>query len=48
MKLGIEFSDGRVGASAEGSTPTPVSPPFTIRRRKRSSGGDPGQGSLFG
>jgi exodeoxyribonuclease VII large subunit len=48
MKLGIEFSDGRVGASAEGSTPMPVSPPFTIRRRKRSSGGDPGQGSLFG
>jgi exodeoxyribonuclease VII large subunit len=49
VKLSIEFSDGRVGASAEGSTPTPVSPPFTIRRRRRGSGsGDPGQGNLFG
>jgi exodeoxyribonuclease VII large subunit len=47
MKLGIEFSDGRVGASAEGSTPIPVSPPFTMRQRKRSSGGNPGQGNLF-
>jgi exodeoxyribonuclease VII large subunit len=47
--LDIEFSDGRVGATAQGSTPIPVSPPFTIRRRRRSSGGsDPGQGSLFG
>ena len=48
MALSIEFSDGRVGASAEGSTPNPVSPPFAIRRRKRSGGGDPGQGNLFG
>jgi exodeoxyribonuclease VII large subunit len=48
MTLSIEFSDGRVGASAEGSTPIAVSPPFTIRRRKRSGGGDPGQGNLFG
>jgi exodeoxyribonuclease VII large subunit len=48
MKLNIEFSDGRVGASAEGSAPFPVSPPFTIHRRKRGSGGDPGQGNLFG
>jgi exodeoxyribonuclease VII large subunit len=48
MKLDIEFSDGRVGAAAEGSTPMPVSPPFAIRRRRRGGGGDPGQGSLFG
>ena len=47
-KLSIEFSDGRVGAAAEGSTPLPVSPPFTIRRRRRGGGSDPGQGSLFG
>ncbi|MCX7312239.1 MAG: exodeoxyribonuclease VII large subunit [Hyphomicrobiales bacterium] len=48
MKLSIEFSDGRVGASAEGSTPITASPPFSIRRRRRGGGGDPGQGSLFG
>jgi exodeoxyribonuclease VII large subunit len=47
-KLSIEFSDGRVGAVAEGSTPLPISPPFTIRRRRRGGGSDPGQGSLFG
>ncbi len=43
--LDIEFTDGRVGALAEGSRPIeqPVAP---IRRRRRTAS-DPGQGSLF-
>jgi exodeoxyribonuclease VII large subunit len=43
--LEIEFSDGQVGALAEGSRPIeqPVAP---IRRRRRAVS-DPGQGSLF-
>jgi exodeoxyribonuclease VII large subunit len=46
MHLSLEFSDGRVNAVAEGeAVPRPVPPP---RRRLRSSGGDDGQGSLFG
>ena len=37
MQLDIEFSDGRVGATADGSS-----------RRSKSRGGPTGQGSLFG
>ena len=45
MRLEIEFSDGRVGATADGdSAPTP-----TARAKPRARGGGPGgQGSLFG
>ncbi len=47
MQLSIEFSDGRVGAVAEGdAVPRPA--PAPVRRRRRLSGGDDGQGSLFG
>jgi hypothetical protein len=45
MHIGIEFADGRVGAVTEGAAdvrPTPVARP-----RRRRSGGDEGQGSLF-
>jgi exodeoxyribonuclease VII large subunit len=44
--LEIEFTDGRVGALAEGSRPIeqPVAP---VRRRRRTVSSDPGQGSLF-
>jgi len=44
QRLDIEFTDGRVGALAEGSRPLEVAPP--IRRRRRMTP-DPGQGSLF-
>jgi len=48
MALDIEFSDGRVGAVVEGaprpSKPADAAPSY---RRRRKSGGDPGQGSLF-
>jgi exodeoxyribonuclease VII large subunit len=44
QRLDIEFSDGRVGALAEGSRPIEQAPP--IRRRRRTAV-DPGQGSLF-
>jgi exodeoxyribonuclease VII large subunit len=49
MRLDIEFSDGRVRAQAEASVATPVEGALNIptRRRRRSGGGDPGQGSLF-
>jgi exodeoxyribonuclease VII large subunit len=45
MRLDIEFSDGRVGATADGdSAPAP-----TARAKPRARGGGPGgQGSLFG
>jgi exodeoxyribonuclease VII large subunit len=45
MRLEIEFSDGRVGATADGdSAPAP-----TARAKPRARGGGPGgQGSLFG
>ena len=48
--LDIEFTDGRVGATAQGVQPACRKsavhrPPATQRR---SGGGNPGQGSLFG
>jgi len=47
--LDIEFTDGHVKAVATaalgGSPPTPRQP---IRPRRRSSGGNPDQGNLFG
>jgi exodeoxyribonuclease VII large subunit len=48
--LDIEFSDGRVGATAQGVSKRVESPPFARPRRPRRGGGgsDPGQGSLFG
>jgi exodeoxyribonuclease VII large subunit len=45
QKLDIEFTDGRVGALAEGSRPIEQMAP--IRRRRRRIVSDPGQGSLF-
>ena len=56
MPLDIEFSDGRVGATAEGvrTTPTPIEPPVRALpaswrpRKRRGASGDPGQGNLFG
>jgi exodeoxyribonuclease VII large subunit len=49
MRLDIEFADGRVGAVAGDAQVTPVSAPAPLfrRRRRRSSGEDEGQGSLF-
>jgi len=44
MRLDIEFADGRVGAIAEGAG---VLKPVRTRRSRRS-GGDEGQGNLFG
>ena len=49
QKLDIEFSDGRVGAIAEGAGTVSPAPSWTpIRRRRRTSGGGEGQGNLFG
>jgi exodeoxyribonuclease VII large subunit len=46
MALDIEFSDGRVGAVAgDARSITPA--PTPLRRRRRSGGDVPGQGSLF-
>jgi exodeoxyribonuclease VII large subunit len=46
MPLDIEFGDGRVGAVAgDARSITPA--PAPIRRRRRSGGDIPGQGSLF-
>ena len=44
MRLDIEFSDGRVGATADGEGTGPAKP----KPRSRGSGGSGGQGSLFG
>ena len=46
MRLEIEFSDGRVGATADGGD----APPATARGKPRARGGEgpSGQGSLFG
>ncbi len=48
MRLDIEFSDGRVAATAGEAhiTPPVEATPFVPRRRRRPSGGE-GQGSLF-
>jgi hypothetical protein len=47
--LDIEFSDGRVGATAQGVSKRIESPPFARPRRpRRGGGGNEGQGSLFG
>ena len=53
MPLDIEFADGHVAAVAEprgpGTTPpTPPAPPTPAKPRGGRSGGDFGQGSLFG
>jgi exodeoxyribonuclease VII large subunit len=47
MPLDIEFGDGRVGAIA-GDARSLTAAPALVRRRRRSGGDDPGQGSLFG
>jgi exodeoxyribonuclease VII large subunit len=51
MRLDLEFSDGRVRARAEASIITPIDQAQSVltsrRRARRSSGGGPGQGSLF-
>jgi exodeoxyribonuclease VII large subunit len=49
MRLDIEFSDGRVGAIAGDARVTPAVEPVPLfpRRRRRSTGGNEGQGSLF-
>jgi exodeoxyribonuclease VII large subunit len=44
MRLDIEFSDGRVGATADGEGTAPAKP----KPRSRGGGGSGGQGSLFG
>jgi exodeoxyribonuclease VII large subunit len=44
-RLDIEFSDGRVRATAEATAV--AAPPVTPKRRRRGGGGE-GQGSLFG
>jgi exodeoxyribonuclease VII large subunit len=44
-KLDIEFADGRVGATADRTSATPIPPP---RPRRRRGGSTEGQGSLFG
>jgi exodeoxyribonuclease VII large subunit len=44
-KLDIEFADGRVGATADRTSATPVPAP---KLRRRRGGGGEGQGSLFG
>jgi exodeoxyribonuclease VII large subunit len=50
MALDIEFTDGRVGATAGGISKRIESPPFARPRpgRRRSGGGDDNQGNLFG
>jgi exodeoxyribonuclease VII large subunit len=46
MRLDIEFSDGRVGATADGEGAAAQSPAKPKPRRR--GGGSGGQGSLFG
>lgn len=45
-RLDIEFSDGRIGATADGERTAP--PPAKSKLRTRKGGGSGGQGSLFG
>jgi exodeoxyribonuclease VII large subunit len=47
VRLSIEFSDGRVGATADGESAA-VQPPAKPKPRSRGGGGSGGQGSLFG
>jgi exodeoxyribonuclease VII large subunit len=46
MRLDIEFSDGRVGATADGAGAPARTPP--AKTKPRGGGGGGGQGSLFG
>jgi hypothetical protein len=46
MRLDIEFSDGRIGATAEGDRA--LQPPGKAKPRGRDGEGSGGQGSLFG
>jgi exodeoxyribonuclease VII large subunit len=45
-RLDIEFSDGRIGATADGERA--ASPPGKSKPRTREGGGSSSQGSLFG
>jgi len=45
MRLDVEFTDGRVRATAEASAVAPLPPP---KPRRRRGGGGEGQGNLFG
>jgi exodeoxyribonuclease VII large subunit len=45
-RLDIEFSDGRIGATADGESSAPL--PAKSKSRTRGGGGSGGQGSLFG
>jgi exodeoxyribonuclease VII large subunit len=45
-RLDIEFSDGRIGATADGEGSAPL--PAKSKPRTRGGGGSGGQGSLFG
>ena len=48
QRMDIEFSDGRVRATAEAVSRAPdAAPTPTLRRRARRGGSDPGQGNLF-
>jgi exodeoxyribonuclease VII large subunit len=49
LRLQIEFADGRVGATADGSHTAAASPapPPSLPRRRTTGGAPPGQGSLF-
>jgi exodeoxyribonuclease VII large subunit len=52
MRLDVEFSDGRVAATADGvagtSSPAPASPARPRTKTGNDQGGASGQGSLFG
>ncbi len=47
MRLDIEFSDGRVGAVADGTRSVAAAPAAAPRPRRRRFFSDPGQGNLF-
>jgi exodeoxyribonuclease VII large subunit len=49
LRVQIEFADGRVGATTDGSRTAPLSPapPPAPPRRRGGGGTPPGQGSLF-